>query len=84
MARIRDINEEREKYYHAIARQDAPHWARWKFWPGAMIMMPTRVLLLCLGFITCVICISVLSIGHNFKKGPMPDGCRKRAIKAVF
>lgn len=27
---------------------------------------------------------SFISLGHNFKKGPMRDGCRKRLNKRIY
>lgn len=82
--RFREVDEAREAYFTAVRRQDAPHWRRWKFYPGAMFTMPTRVVLLFLGIVVLFICLQVLTIGHNFDKGPMPDGCRKRLIRNIY
>ena len=84
VSRFREIDEEREEYFKAIARQDAPYWARWKFYPLAMFAFMTRVILLTTGLIVLFVSISFLCIGHDFDKGPMPDGCRKRLIKNIY
>lgn len=36
------------------------------------------------GFAVLFISISFLCIGHDFDKGPMPDGCRKRVIRYIY
>jgi len=38
-------------------RIDAKNWARWKFYPGAMILMPTRLMLLLIDviFLTAIV-----------------------------
>lgn len=82
--RFREIDEERDQYYGAFRRQDAKHWARWKFYPGAMLTLTTRVILLFTGMVVLFFSISFLSIGHNFDKGPMPEGCRKRLIRSIY
>jgi hypothetical protein len=43
--------------YPQFRRVDAKNWARWKFYPGAMIIMPTRMILLFLDgvFLTSII-----------------------------
>ena len=39
--RFRDKNEARDSKYPAFRRYDAHLWSRWKFYPGALFMMPT-------------------------------------------
>lgn len=84
MARFRKVDIARESYFSAVKRQDAPLWARWKFYPGAMFTLTTRVILLVASFIFLFLTISILCIGHNFDKGPIPDGFRKRLIKRIY
>jgi len=82
--RFRKIDEKRDGQYPAFRRQDATLWARWKFYPGAMILMPTRLFLLVLDVILLTIFVSVFSIGHDYKKGPMKNGCRKWIIYFMY
>jgi hypothetical protein len=82
--RFRQIDAEREEYFKAIKRQDAPYWARWKFYPGAMFTMLTRIVLLATGLIVLFVSIQLFCIGHNFDKGPMPDGFRKKLIHKIY
>lgn len=84
VSRMRQVDPQRERYYRAISRQDAPYWARWKFYPGAMFTMTTRIILLFVSFVVLAITVSFLCIGHDFDKGPMPDGCRKRLIHNAY
>lgn len=44
--RFRENNPARDEQYPAFRRYDAQYWARWKFYPGAMLLMPTRLVLL--------------------------------------
>jgi hypothetical protein len=82
--RFMQPDEERDAQVPHFRRLDAKNWTRWKFYPGAMFLMPTRLVLLMLDAAFLVLVCSVLSIGHSFKKGPMPDGCRKKMIQFFF
>jgi len=82
--RFRKVDEERDAKFPAFRRKDVNKWARWKFYPGAMLVMPIRMVLLLLNVIVLVLLVSIFSIGHDFKKGPMKSGCRKRVIKHIY
>lgn len=47
-------------------------------------MMPTRLVLLVIDGIFLTTFVSVLSIGHDFKKAPMKNGCRKWIIFFMY
>lgn len=47
-------------------------------------MMPTRMVLLFLDGAFLTLSVKILSIGHDFKKGPMKSGCRKWAIAFMY
>ena len=47
-------------------------------------MMPTRIVLLILDGCLLVFIVSILTIGHDFKKGPMKNGCRKWVIFFMY
>ena len=42
---FRKVNEERDSTYPAFRRNDIYKWARYKFYPGALLLMPTRIFL---------------------------------------
>jgi len=69
--------------YPAFRRYDAKNWSRWKFYPWPLICF-TRSVLFGLTVLILAISIRILSIGHNFKKGPIPNGCRKSTISAMY
>jgi hypothetical protein len=56
--RFREENEARDSKFPAFRRNDAHKWARWKFLPGAMLVMPTRMILLVLDAIFLVTFVS--------------------------
>jgi len=82
--RFRDGDDERDSHYPELRRTDAKKWAKWKFYPGAIFVLVPRALLnaICISFLA--LSIKLLCIGHDLDKGPIPDGCRKRCIRAVY
>lgn len=46
--RFRKFDEERDREFPHFRRFDTMYWQRWKFYPGAMLVMPTRCMLLIL------------------------------------
>jgi 1-acyl-sn-glycerol-3-phosphate acyltransferase len=84
MARFRIKDEERDAYFPAFRRYDAPDYSRWKLYPGAMLWMPTRFVAMWLITLTMCLFIYLFSIGHDYKEGPMQPGCRKNGIKCIY
>ena len=82
--RFREVDEKRDAQFPHFRRTDVQHWARWKFYPGAMLMMPTRLVLLVVDAMFLTLMITILTIGHDFKKGPIKKGCRKNIINFLF
>ena len=57
LKRFMDGNEERDSKFPAYRRLDAKNWHRCKFYPGAMLTMPSRLLILILqGIILTLLC----------------------------
>lgn len=56
--RFRKQDRWRDENFPAFSRLDAQKWSRWKFYPGAILMMPTRAVLLILDAIFLVFIIS--------------------------
>ena len=82
-SRYLDGDEERDSAYPLCRRLDVKNWARWKLYPGAMLFMPTRLLLLIVSFLVMTGTVRVLCLFHNFEKGPI-TGIRKSIIKKVI
>lgn len=83
--RYRDGNEDRDSKYPGYRRLDVSKWARWKFYPGALIIMPTKCFALCFIMIVLAFFIKFACIGHDFKvDGPLPNGWRKTMVSWVF
>jgi hypothetical protein len=49
-----------------------------------MFLMPTRFALIIIDVILITILVSIFSIGHDFKKGPLQNGCRKSVIFFIY
>ena len=77
-------DEERDKNYPLFRRHDSKHWARWKFYPGAIIWMPTRFFSLIIIATIFNIIASLLTCGHDFSKGPIKKGCRRTLIRGIY
>ena len=82
VSRYRNVDESRDGCYPSYRRLDAKDWARWKFYPGAMFMMPTRLILLGLCIALFVFFVKILTLFHNFEKAPV-SGCRKKLIECT-
>lgn len=56
--RFRSKDEQRDSRFPAYRRFDSQKWSRWKFYPGAMFLLPTRVVLLLLDGIFLTVIVS--------------------------
>lgn len=57
LKRIREVDEDRDSQFPAYRRLDVKHWSKIKFYPGAMLTMPSRLAILILhGIIHVIIC----------------------------
>ena len=70
-SRYREGNEEMDASYPTANRKDAKNWKRWHFYPRAMLIMPTRFLILIVDLTILALLLRIFCIGHNFKKGPI-------------
>lgn len=78
---IREVNEERDSKYPAFRRWDAAKWRKWKFYPGAITIMPLRVIATIFLILLCYIFIRIGTIGHSFKGDkPIRGWCRNIVI----
>jgi hypothetical protein len=60
------------------------NWSKWKFYPGALFSMPYRLLLMIIQGMLLVLISKIVLIGHDFSKGPVKDGCRKRFVGWLY
>jgi 1-acyl-sn-glycerol-3-phosphate acyltransferase len=49
-----------------------------------MLVMPIRMVTLTIICFSLLFFVTILSVGHDFKKGPMKSGCRKWMIASMF
>lgn len=54
-----------------------------KFYPWPLICV-CRIILLAFTVLMLAISIKFLCIGHNFKKGPIPSGCRRKTVDVIY
>ena len=80
MKRFREEDESRDCNFPHFRRRDALNYSRWKLYPGALLAMPLRLILLALDATSLAVVIYLVSIGHDYSKGPMGPGCRKNII----
>jgi len=79
-----NVDEKRDLYYHAFRRTDSKRWSRCKFYPGALFSMPARMVILILQGILLLITSKIVTVGHDFSKGPIREGCRKTVIALLY
>ena len=48
LKRIREVDEDRDSQFPAFRRVDVKNWSKLKFYPGAMLTMPSRLAFLIL------------------------------------
>ena len=66
----------------AWRRNDACKWKKWKFYPGAMTFLITRILLSAVILLCLILFLKVLLMGH---KADQPlTGCRKTLIRWAY
>ena len=80
---VRNINEQRDSNYPPFRRQDVHNWRRWKFYPGALTIMPLRLIIMAILGILTYLCIRIVTIGYNFESGKAMTGCRGRTVRGI-
>lgn len=83
-AQYRVANDKIHNKFPMFKRMDEPwKWSRWTFYPGAMLVMPTRTFIV-LGSVAFFGCLAgLLSMGHDFKKGPL-TGTRRTVVHQLL
>lgn len=65
-------------------RSDTGRWARWKFYPVAMLTMMTRILLFFLILFLGVVTLHIMMIGHDFRNGPIKNCFRRTIVRGTL
>jgi hypothetical protein len=85
MRPVREIKEERDSKYPAFRRWDVPKWEKWKFYPGAVLLMPIKLITSLLAIILCYVFIRIITLGHNFNKNkPIKGWLRNLIIGYIY
>lgn len=64
-------------------RNDKPEqWSKLTFYPGVLLFLATRFFIILSTFIACCLLIQLVSLGHDFEKGPL-TGWRRKAKNFV-
>ena len=66
MKPLREVNEERDGKYPAFRRWDVSKWEKWRFYAGAVTLMPLRIIMCIVIVLSCYIFIRLFTIGHRF------------------
>jgi len=82
--RYREINKKRDEKFPEYRRNDAKYWTRARFYPGALLTMPTRLVIHFGCLICAMISVNVFTLGHDFNKGPFKEGMMKNIVKFCF
>lgn len=82
--RFRQVDEARDSLFPAFRRLDVKTWSRqkWRFYPGAMTLMPARALISLGSFALCCLILHFVMIGHDSKKPT--TGLREKLRKTLF
>ena len=81
---LRQVDEPRDSKYPAYRRWDAPLWSRWKFYPGAMLLLPLRLVIILVLLVLCYLSVRVVTIGYRFTDDRPVVGCRRKAIGYIY
>ena len=87
-SRIREAhysqNSNLDERLRELQRLDAGKWARWKLYPGAILFMIPRGILLVLNAFLLILEFKIFMIGYDIKKQGLPikRGCRQKLINA--
>ena len=65
---LREAKEEIASQYLPYRRNDATHWRKWWFYPGALVMLPLRYFALIIEFLLFYLLLRLVTIGHDFSK----------------
>jgi hypothetical protein len=85
MKPIREVNEERDSQYPAYRRWDVNKWAKWKFYPGAILLLPLKFVMVVMVLLVLYVIVRIVTIGHDFSKDdPIRGWFRNRVLGYVY
>jgi hypothetical protein len=73
---------ELERLFPAFRRQDALEWRKWKLYPGAMVLLIPRIILLIAFSLVCFILLKIFLICHDHRRPYF--GIRKFLINGAY
>ena len=80
--RFRNPNKELNELYPGFRRDDCSSWQKWKFYPGAVLVLIPRFLLFSTAPIIVWVCFKLATIGHKLDT-PL-TGIRKAVVHNVL
>jgi hypothetical protein len=84
MKPFRNVVKERDEQYPPFRRLDVHLWKKWKFYLGAITLMPIRFILSILSILIVYVLIKFITIGHSIEDGKPVIGCRKWFVRTVY
>lgn len=78
------MDEKRDSKYPAFRRLDATKWRKWKFYIGAITILPLRLILTLFLLICCYLSARILSIGHNYAANKPMGRYRYALLTCIF
>ena len=60
LAKFQEVNEKRDGKFPQYRRHDAKYWSRWRFYPGAMFIMPTRLIIMISSILFTCLCSKIV------------------------
>jgi hypothetical protein len=79
---LREVNEARDSRYPAFRRLDVGRWRRWKFYPGAITVLPIRIIMIVIIGLGCYVVVRIVTLGVKIGEKPL-KGIRERAVRGV-
>ena len=84
MKPFRNVVKERDEKYPPFRRLDVHLWKKWKFYLGAMTLMPIRIVLCVVDLLIIYVLIKIITIGHRIEDGKPLVGCRKWFVRTSY
>jgi hypothetical protein len=69
MKPLHEVNEERDSKFPAYRRWDVDKWKKWKFYPGAISLLPFKFFGTIFLLIILYIVVRIATLGHDFSSG---------------
>jgi hypothetical protein len=84
MKPLREVNEDRDGKYPAYRRYDVDKWAKWKFYPGAITLLPFKFFGTIILLIILYIVVRIATLGHDFNSGGPIKGYYRNLVTGTM